>query len=288
MIGVLVNPKAGGGRALRVLRGLEEFLRARGARFRVALTQARGDEASLAAELVEEGVEVLVLVGGDGTYHHALQSRPEIPVAFVPGGRGNDLLRGLLGRVPKPREAFEWLLLRKPRKIDLGEVRLGSRRVVFVNGAGLGLDARVAWRVDGLPVGGMLPYALALARELGDLKPIRLRVSGLFEGKALLAGFGVGKFLGGGFKLFPKASPEDGLLDAYAIEALPLRRVLANLPKVVSGKHIGMPEVRYSQAPAFKARLEEPAPLQLDGELYEAQGELEFRTLPGALKILFP
>ncbi len=288
MIGVLVNPASGGGRARRVAEDLFEFLKEKEIPFSAKFTCARGQEPELAEELLREGAEVLALVGGDGTYHHALQARPSVPVAFIPAGRGNDFLRGLLGRVPRPREVFRALKAGKARELDLGEIGFEGKRLIFINGAGLGLDARVAARVDGLPVRGMLPYAVALGQELGNLKSLRIRIRGLFEGEALLAGFGVGKFLGGGFKLFPRADPADGLLDAYAIEALPLGKVLVNLPRVVRGTHLEMAEVRYAQAPEFKAFLEEPAPLQADGELYGAEGELAARVLPRALKILLP
>ncbi|NIR81245.1 MAG: diacylglycerol kinase family lipid kinase, partial [Gemmatimonadetes bacterium] len=66
---VILNPASCSGRARRMARGVERILRDRGREFRLQLTEAPAHAVELARGAVEEGVETVVAVGGDGTVH---------------------------------------------------------------------------------------------------------------------------------------------------------------------------------------------------------------------------
>ena len=109
------------------------------------LTQARGEATELAAEWSPRA-EAIYVFSGDGTYNEVINGlRADIPVGFVPGG-GTSVLPRALGLPRDPARAAERIAHGKPRRISLG--RINGRRFAF--NAGIGFDAELVRRVDGL------------------------------------------------------------------------------------------------------------------------------------------
>ncbi|MGH3509761.1 MAG: diacylglycerol/lipid kinase family protein, partial [Nocardioidaceae bacterium] len=96
-IALLTNPTAGGGRGRRSATVALHRLREAG--FDVAdLVGADATEAArLARQAVEDGVEALVVCGGDGMVHLGVQAVAETttPLGIIPAGTGNDAARYL-------------------------------------------------------------------------------------------------------------------------------------------------------------------------------------------------
>src|SRR4051794_7053617 len=116
---LIVNPHAGGGRALRLLPGVEAALRAQGRPFRVERTTSMEHARALARGGRDAG-EVVAAMGGDGlTRVVAGELRDGAGVlAVLPGGRGNDFARKL-GIPHDPAAACELLVDGAERRVDL-------------------------------------------------------------------------------------------------------------------------------------------------------------------------
>ena len=156
-------------------------------------TQRRGHAIDLCREAAEEGFDVVVAFGGDGTVNEAANGLAGFPTPLtcLPGGSNNVFCK-MLGIPNDVVDATEHLLRLpdrwEPRAVDLG--RVNGRWFTFA--AGVGLDASVVERVDSHPhlksrygawyytrVGGVdLPAALrggpATARD-GSRRPGRAR-----------------------------------------------------------------------------------------------------------------
>src|SRR4051794_7033739 len=153
---LVVNPNA----TATTVRTRDVLASALGSDLRIDLerTKSRGHAIELGAQAVEDGYELVVALGGDGTVNEVMNGllahgpRSDLPAfAAVPGGTTNVFARAL-GYSPDPVEATSELLdhLRegRTRRISLGlsESEAGSRWFTF--NAGLGLDAEVVRRVD--------------------------------------------------------------------------------------------------------------------------------------------
>lgn len=102
----------------------------------------------------------LLVWGGDGTLHHAARALLDlgcpVPLAALPGGSGNGLVRGL--RTPlEPAGALQRLLEGRELRLDLP--RLDG--VPFLNVCGTGFEAAVAHRFADLPGRGFATYVRA-------------------------------------------------------------------------------------------------------------------------------
>ncbi|HEX8074715.1 MAG TPA: diacylglycerol kinase family protein [Thermoleophilaceae bacterium] len=115
-------------------------------------TQARFHAAEICREAAEEGYDVVVAFGGDGTVNEAANglAGSQTPLTVLPGGSTNVFCR-TLGIPNDVVDATEHLLgvadRFHPIRVDLA--RAGDRHFTF--SAGIGLDASVVERVDSRP-----------------------------------------------------------------------------------------------------------------------------------------
>src|SRR5919202_5131252 len=161
---LIVNPRAGAGRAARLLPAVEAALRSLGIAFRVDRTTSIEHARELARAAVAEG-EVAAAMGGDGlTGAVAGELRDGAGVlAVLPGGRGNDFARKL-GIPFDPVEAAALLVDGAERRIDLADV--GGRSYLGILSAGLDSDANELANATPLKLGTLI-YAYAGVRAPG-------------------------------------------------------------------------------------------------------------------------
>ncbi len=239
---VLGNPTARGGPAQ-----LEEVVRAFARRdVEVTIVEATTPAEARAASqhLVADGAARLIAVGGDGVVHLAVNAvaESETVLGVVPLGTGNDFARalGLLdGDVDQQVERA----LAAPTSIDA--IRTDCGWVATV--ATLGFSGDVTARANGLTwPRGQLRYTLATLLQLPRLRTlsVTVEVDGRRVGGATtLLAVGNTAFFGGGMRICPDASPDDGQLQVVSIGDVPRRTFLRVFPTVFSGRHVDRPEV---------------------------------------------
>jgi len=282
---VLVNPRSARARAAgrlapRLLElGAEVLETADPAATTDAARRAAGD-----------GLDRLLVAGGDGTLHHAIQGLAGTPCALgvIPLGTGNDLARAL-GLPLAPLAALEAALVATPRTIDLG--RAGAR--VFAGVAGVGLDGEVSRRVAAAPRGlrGSAAYAWAVVCAVARFDPPHLEArwdGGAFDGRVMLGAAANSPLFGGGMRIAPAARLDDGLLDVVLVERVSAARLLAVFPRVYRGRHLGHPAVHVARVAAVTFRTAPPTTVYADGEPMLAAGpdEVRLESWPAALRVL--
>jgi YegS/Rv2252/BmrU family lipid kinase len=289
----IVNPVAGGGAARRAWTAVRPVLESAGG-VEMAESRGRGHAAELAESAARAGFPAVVALGGDGTVHEAangLLSAVEgaaetAALGVVPVGSGNDF--AVLAGLPRdPVAAARRIAEGGERRIDVG--RLDGRW--FTNGVGIGLDARVAIEANRSRRGkGMGMYLLALARVLRAFRPPQMRVEidgEVMERPMTLVTVGNGGRHGGGFWICPDARIDDGVLDVCVCDGLSRPRILALLPRVMRGTHVGASCVRMRRAHRVRITSDAPLPVHADGEiLFEDAHDLRIEIAPARLRLL--
>lgn len=285
---LLVNPNSGKGRSRRALGILEALAHETGIELR--LSRSAEDLVAQSRRAVEDGVERLLVVGGDGTFHYVAQSlaRSGCALGIIPAGRGNDFAACL--DIPTDIESAVRFAIEGPsREIDLG--RVGDR--YFTGYCGVGFDseaAEVARTAPGLLI-GPLPYIYGVLRTLATFQPPVLKVDregDEFEGRAIFAVVcNVSRF-GGGMRIAPAAKLDDGMLDLIVATELSKIQILRVFPKVFSGEHIHHPAVRTSQIRAVRIAVDRPLMMACDGEPIGRldSGAIEVSIEPRALTVV--
>ena len=298
---VIVNPAASSGRGGRAAQSLLEELDSRGQRCDARYTDAPGHASRLAAEAVRDGVDRLVVVGGDGTIHEVagglLESGAErLPtVAVCPVGTGNDFYRMVSPR-RGVRELTRLLGEGVVKRFDVGRVRWDGGERVFVNLLGVGVDVavlRCRARYSRLP--GLAQYLASLLHALARFRPRDVHVEvgeaggQRIVGRTILSVITVGPSIGGGFMINPEADGSDGQLDLCHIAAPSLPGILGLVPRVLRGVHGGSPLVTMRRLERAVFRDPEGLPMwfELDGELApEPASELRVEVIPQVFPVL--
>lgn len=284
---LLVNPSAGGGRALKRLPSVERELDSRRLGFRVERTTSAEHGVEEALRAAEQG-EVPVVVSGDGLIGAVggALAGSETPLGIVPGGRGNDLAR-VLGVPEDPPAAVGVLAAGHVRRIDVGEAN--GKRFLCIASTGFDSEAnRIANETRF--VRGNLVYALAAMRALIAWKPVRFTVR-VGDERLRFTGYSVSaansRAYGGGMFVAPDADLDDGRLDLVMVGEASKLRFLSNLPKVFKGTHVENDEVHVTRAREVEVSASRPLAVYADGE-HLTDLPATIRVLPQALGVIAP
>jgi diacylglycerol kinase (ATP) len=281
---VLANPAARRGTGAARVAAVLEALRQAGARPVELAADDRETACRSLAELAAGGQGRVVLIGGDGLVHLALQqlATTAVELAIVPAGTGNDFAHAL-GLDRGDLAARVARALAPARTLDA--IRTTHGWVASV--AGIGFSAMVNARANRLAwPRGAARYTVATVAELPRLRPISLTLE--LDGVALavdtvMLAVANTPCFGGGMQIAPDARPDDGILDVAVIGPVAAHTLLRVFPRVFRGTH-----TRHPQCTMYRARhvrlLDTTAELWGDGERL-GEAPLELEAVPGAIRV---
>ncbi|GGO68180.1 diacylglycerol kinase [Nocardioides deserti] len=285
-IALLTNPTAGQGRGARHRAAALGRFRDAGLLVRDLVGRDADEALDLARAAVADGVEALVVCGGDGMAHLGVQALAGtgVPLGLVPAGTGNDVARYFDVPRTDPLAAADRVIAGRTRTIDLA--RSGSRWFVTVLAAGF--DAIVNERANAMTwPRGQMRYNLATLAELRVFEPLpyTIEVDGRrIRTDAMLVAVGNGPSFGGGLRIAEGALLDDGMLDVVIIKPLSKVGLVRAYPRLFQGTHTRLPQYEHHRARTVTVA----AP----GIVAYADGErfgplpLTVEAVPGALTVL--
>jgi len=249
-----------------------------------------GRIAEQARELAAEA-DIVVAAGGDGTIHAVAAGLigSNTPLGIIPMGTGNDLAR-TLGIPSDPVLAAGLLSDGEPSPMDAVRFRCSGSEGYSLNIAGVGFDASVAQRInDGFRfLKGTSAYLAAVLQCLASYRPVYLSISvdgESFATSAMLCAVANAQYYGGGMKIAPNASVNDGLIDVVVVGGVSKLEFLRQFPRVFKGTHLSHPAVRCLQGRSVRIEASAPIPVLADGEIVGLT-PVEFEMVPEALKVV--
>ena len=246
-IALLTNPTAGKGRGGKARSAVVERLRGAGLLVRDLSGQNADDALDLARAAVADGVESLVVLGGDGMVHLGIQAvaGTGIPLGIVPAGTGNDVARYFDLPRKDPVAAVDRVIAGTTRTVDLA--RAGSKYFATVLCAGF--DAMVNERANRMTwPKGQMRYNLATLSELRVFRPLHYTLD--LDGKqvtleAMMVSVGNGPSFGGGLRIAEGALLDDGMLDVIVIKPMSRGSLVRTYPKLFKGTHVTHPQYEH-------------------------------------------
>lgn len=305
---VIFNPASGRGRGKRRIGKYRTLLDAQLDDVTFATTQGPGDEARLADEGCADGYDVIVAVGGDGTWSNVANrlvasGRDDVALGLLPNGTGNDFGRNIGYDPANAEDAVRALAAGATRRVDVGRVDTLSasehtpevfEERHFLNLIGFGFDIAV---IDAAAqarfLKGELLYKITALKQLFRFAGIRFGLTGdggeSRSGDHLMLTVSNGRYFGGGFPIAPDATVNDGRLHACQIkDGAPFTRLrLFNLAE--KGRHVETEHVEVLDDTGFRLTFDAPPRFEMDGDVRRARdSEVVVRVLPEALAVVAP
>jgi YegS/Rv2252/BmrU family lipid kinase len=284
---IILNPNAAGGRAAKKLPEIVATFERFDIRHDLALTQGPGDATRLAQKAFHDNIDLIAVVGGDGTLNEVSQAYidergvpcdgPEL--ALIPIGTGGDFKRTceLSGEL---EQAVARIRNATTRLIDLPIMRLVSfdgKDIVraFINVTSFGVGGVTDKLVNDTPkwMGGKAAFLIGSARALAQYRNARVQV--FVDGATFVdcpvfnVAIANGKYFGGGMMIAPQADPSDGLLEVVSMGDLGIAQSLLLSSKIYKGQHVGLRDVKCTRGKRIEAipRSDQPPVLiDMDGE----------------------
>jgi YegS/Rv2252/BmrU family lipid kinase len=292
MIKLIANPIAGRGRGRKILPAAEEALRHQGLQFKTEVTSRPLEAIEIARRAAEEGCELVVALGGDGTSHEVANGllssgNSEVALGMIPIGTGNDFA----DMFDTPTDLAQVALRIREGKTRLIDVGWINDRY-FVNIVGVGFDALVS--IQALKIQHVLRgFPLYLAAVFITLKEYQIpHITVEFDGERLsmpmtMINVANGKREGGGFLIAPDAQNDDGIFDICLARGLGRLGILRLLPEVIKGTHVDKEPVTMAKAKRVVLDSPDPLPVHADGEIiYTEAHHLEIEIIPRRLRVI--
>jgi diacylglycerol kinase (ATP) len=295
---LIVNPTAGGGRAMRKLEEARRILRKAGIETELKNTTAAGEATAMARRAVDESRQLVIVCGGDGTVNEVVNglALSRVPLAVLPAGTANVLAKELSLPRNLPRAAER--IARAPyRRIALGlatpERSSGEPRY-FLSVAGAGADGALvsAVRPEIKHRAGILAYWQEGLRQLTKYDFPMFRTSMAGNGiniDASLVIVGRTKHYGGPFKITTEADLLQPEFELAFVTTRSAWRYISYLPLIWAGKLRSARYVRFFKTNSLQCATQNGSQVQIqvDGE---PAGRLpvEFRIVPDALTLAIP
>src|SRR5712671_7793119 len=244
-----------------------------------------------------ENCSAALIFGGDGTIHRHLSHlhQQKIPMLVVPTGSGNDFAKALgIRNVDIALQAWKQFCIdeKNVREIDLGVIRARGEEILFCCVAGVGMDAEANARANRMPawLKGQGGYVLAALQSLIAFKPAEMSITAAgreIRGPTFFIAAGNAQSYGGGMKVTPHATLDDGLLDICVVSKMNKLKLLCWVPTIFFGAHLRLKQVEYFQAKQIRIEAERQLDLYADGE-FAGRTPVEIGILPRALRVIVP
>ena len=235
-------------------------------------------------ELMNEKLDFLVGVGGDGTFSEIVngymlapieQRKKTVLVAF-PRGSGNDFSR-TAGKIKSMEHLYQVIKNNKTKPFDLIETRFtenSEQRIRYYdNSFDIGLGGLVCkfMNSSGKTWGSNFTYFYNILRSFLLFKLIPVVVTGPelnFKGRVLLIAINNGKYFGSGLGVTPDAELDDGKANVIIARNINIFQFLLHMPKLKRAKKLTINEVFYHEITECTiTSTQKDCPIEMDGEV---------------------
>lgn len=305
-----INPMAGQGKGIdKLIEEIKTTAEELQADVEICLTESVEDGIAKAREAAESlnGMPArFYACGGDGTNNEIINGAadfPNIALGCVPIGTGNDMVRNF-------PEAGDFLsiksqMLGEPRRIDLmtykGKLNGEMKEGYCVNMFNIGLDCDVVVLTNVLKkkpfIAGSMAYLLAVGGMFLRKKPIHMQLweddKLMVDGEVLLVAIANGGYCGGGMNTSPQSCMNDGVFDLNIVKNVSHGQFLNLFPKYKAGTHLQIPgiekviSIKQSKSLVMIPK-QKDFHICIDGEVYAAEGRIEYGMAEGALNFIVP
>jgi diacylglycerol kinase (ATP) len=285
---IIANPIAGTGQTERLVREFGDLLTNRGHDVEICLT-ARAGEAEETARSLGNGLDRLVIAGGDGTMNEVLNGLADpsrIPILHLPTGTANQLALTL--QLPDNQEQLTTCLEQGlTKRIDMGVA--GGRRFLLLVSAGF--DAKVAEQVRksrGNTL-GYSGYMLPILKTAAAHRPARLRI--VVDDREEITGYNVMvlkvRRYGGIFVFADDASLDSGNFEICVFREGTIGWLCLYALAGLTRKASEFPGLICTTGRKVRIESDDPVPVEIDGD-HCGVTPIDIELQPAVVPVIVP
>jgi YegS/Rv2252/BmrU family lipid kinase len=283
----LINPIAGGKSKTRIPGLIREHLDASKFDYRYRFTEYVGHARELAKEAIEDGVDVVVAVGGDGTINEVASSLVGSPVymGIVPMGSGNGLATAL-GISLHPAKAIQQLNTSSAHLVDSASI---NGHPIF-NVSGMGFDAEISALFAKETNRGLWGYVKNTLSAIIKYQPqeYTLELNGeTIQRTAFMISLANSTQFGNNAHISPEASITDGLLDICVVKPFPLYKFPLLAYRLFSRTAHKSSFIEIYKSKETTITRSKEGPVHLDGEPIVLGTKLHIVLHPASLYLMY-
>lgn len=232
----IINPIAGRKKGTDVIRVIEAAIDTNKFKHTIFVSRKPGHVTLLADEAVNNGADIIVAVGGDGTVNEVARRivKTNIILGIIPLGSGNGLAHYF--KIPNDcRKAMEIINSMNVISMDTGTIN----GLFFISVAGIGFDATVAKEYKESGKRGLKTYLSSSIRNYFRYKPSKYKIrigNQVISRRALLITFANSDQFGYNVSIAPEAKINDGLFDMCVMRKVPVNDAPFVIPKLLAHK----------------------------------------------------
>ena len=298
---VILNPAAGPVDFHRHLADGIAYLEKNGWQVNRLETTAKSDGTRLARQCAEQGYDVAVAVGGDGTINEVVNglAGSQTALGVIPAGTAN-VYAGDVGiptwsplRPYAVRVAAEIIHTGHRRRLDLGRVRFADdQQRYFLMWCGIGLDAAISREVRSEDTRRLGYLAWAIASVIVAVNFMGYRGDVTVDGvkgrrRVLWAVVSNGQLYGRLWRIAPRAKMDDGLLDLTVFEGHDVFSTVRHVFSLTLGHHVRDPHVHLYRGSCIEVRTRRPLPVHVDAEPIGTT-PVRIDVVPRAISVVLP
>lgn len=286
---IIVNPNAGSVEGIAALK--DSLGRLSGTE--ICITEQEGHAEELARQAVEEGAELVVAAGGDGTLNEVLNGLSSgfdrVRLGLLPLGTGNDFARSI--GVPDDLEAALAILLAgRFQRIDVGRATVGGKSRCFLNMAVGGFSGVVSEKAsDAKELWGPLAYMRGAVDALPELQAFETTIVLNGAERLRVATYNIvisnGRYVAAGIPVAPQAVIDDGLFEVMIAPATTLPKLALLVPQVLLGQHLNSDLLLFRRATRVEIESDPPMSFNVDGEMLGEESSA-FEIQPRAVEMV--
>jgi YegS/Rv2252/BmrU family lipid kinase len=287
-IKVIANPFSGTGKKDNIRQLLDHHLNQDRYSYDLEFTQFAGHARILAEAAVSENFYMCVAAGGDGTVNEvaSVLKGTEVILAVLPYGSGN----GFAAHIGVKRDVIRGIEIINTGEVHCIDSCMANDRF-FLNIAGIGLDATVAYKTKANKKRGFLPYFTTTLKESLDFKYMDLEIETgheKFSGSYAMVVVANASIYGYDFTIAPTADLEDGMLDILMVKKSPVYKYFLMALRVLNKSFHKSPLVRFMRVKSITIKSLSKAYIHVDGEGFEADPITTFSVHPSSIRVMFP
>ena len=280
----IINPIAGTGKQ----KGIEKIIKKNiDFSYDILYTKKSGDATLLTKKAIDEKIDIVIVVGGDGTVNECAKAlvNSDTALGVIPCGSGN----GFGYHIGMKRKITDAIIQLNECTVSTIDSCTANGNI-FVNVSGIGFDAHIANLFSILKSRGFLNYIKLIVKEVLTYKSRKYSLQfndKTIQTEAYFIAFANASQYGNNFRISPKAELSDGVIDFVVVKKCPKWRIPFLILQMISGKihfskYVDLIKTKEMQIESTDSLV------HLDGEPHTLNNKIIIKVHPKTLKIFAP